>query len=287
MSEKVNLFIVGTVKAGTTWLYDVLGTSCCVFAPNLKEPHFFTESRRSRKFMKSIETIDEYHKRIEHGKAKYLIDGSATYVSDLSIPQKIHDYNKDAKIIMMLRHPVRRAFSQYVMDIREGNDLPEFSQALKEDVNNLGEGRMYVGLGKYFEIVKAYVDTFGAENVLIIPYIDLLRNKVEILEDVSSMLNIPNDFSLIEINSKKNVAAVPRNKVTKLVLKSDWLRYVLAKVVGAKVRQWVKNRLLTKSSNIILSDEECHALYIKYFKDDSEKLFDLLNRKMWNESRDI
>ncbi|MCU7873928.1 MAG: sulfotransferase domain-containing protein [Candidatus Thiodiazotropha sp. (ex Lucinoma borealis)] len=290
MKQKVNLFIVGTVKGGTTWLYDVLSTSNNVFAPDLKEPHYFCENRVSRGYVKGLVDLKEYHQRIKGSEGfKYIVDGSATYMSEPDIPRKIYSYNNNTKIIIMLRHPVRRAFSHYQMDLREGYKLSDFVSTLEKDVNQDGlrNGRMYIGLGLYHDIVNKYFEIFGKDHVHIITYGDLVSDKFKVLKCISDFLSIEPDFSEAAINEKKNVAALPRNQAASFVLSNDYMRDSIRKVVPMNVRSWLKNKVLTKKSDLTLNAEECSEVYFKYFKDDSEKLFKLLNRHMWSDVDDI
>jgi len=286
---KANLFIAGTVKGGTTWLYDVLSTSNEVYGPELKEPHFFCENRTSRSYVSGVGSRSEYDRRNSHNmEVKYVMDGSATYVSEIEIPSRIESYNSDAKVIIMLRHPVRRAFSQYQMDLREGGLLKEFSDEVEEDYakDGLNTGRMYIGLSTYYPIVKEYLDIFG-DNLLVISYGDLRNDKENVLLSVCEFLGIKNDFSIEDVEQHKNVAALPRNEISRILLSNDFIRNFVKIVIPKRMRSWVKVNALTVGSNMKLEPEINSYLYRKYFAEDSKMLFGLLGREMWTEDADI
>lgn len=283
---KTNLFIVGTVKGGTTWLYDVLATNPEVFANELKEPHFFTPRKSHRKHMRAISSIEEYNARNLKASPnhKYRVDGSATYVSSQDIPKLIYSYNSNSKIIIMLRHPVERAYSQYQMDLREGllDASSDFKTVIRNDnkLDDLIDGRLYVKLGLYHEIVNEYINRFGNENVLILSFHDLVRDKQSVINSVVEFLEIENVFSSDSIDTKKNVAALPRNLLFRQFLASDTLRYY-SRFIPKKMRSYVKDNVLVKkvSNKLDLADKE--DIYNEFFKDDSEKLFEFINKRLW------
>lgn len=287
-----NLFLVGTVKGGTTWLYDVLAEHPDIYAPRLKEPHYFLERKTSRLFHDVVSSAEEYERLAGPGRSQmYRIDGSATNLSNPSIPKRIHTYNSEAKIVMLLRHPVRRAFSQYLMDCREGLIDSDFRTAVEADYdkgNNLADARMYLRMGLYFEVVRRYLELFSRERVLIGSYGKILTNKEALIAEVLSFLGLqPMEAMSLNVKQAKNVAALPANRIAKTILANDSIRLVAKHLIPERLRQVVKHSVLTKKTNLKLTDEECRAYYLKYFSDDSEKLFTLIGARLWNDTSDI
>lgn len=287
---KFNLFIVGTVKGGTTWLYDALSTHPKIFGPAIKEPHFFTPYKSIRTFHRSIDSIEEYSSvAATCGPSVYVMDGSATYMSDVSIPEKIATYNNSSKIIIMLRHPVKRAFSQFLMDYREGLVEGEFLDVIERDHDlgsNLGDSRMYIRLGLYYRVVEQYIRHFSKHNVLIVTYSDLLNDPSHVLSEVCRFLSIRADFDSRAVVERKNIAALPKNRIARRILASDKLRRWAGRIAPAALRRRAKTALL-KKNDIYLSADLCSELYNRFFLEDSERLFGLIGRRCWDEYRDI
>lgn len=107
--NRPNIFIVGTMKGGTTILHDFLGSHPRIYSGTLKEIHYFS--------MNLDRGVDWYHAHFSHlpPKENY-IDASPTYFdsADLTgIARYIHNYNPEACIIMMARDPIDRAISHF------------------------------------------------------------------------------------------------------------------------------------------------------------------------------
>ncbi len=289
MENKVDLFIVGCIKGGTTWLYDVLSTSPEIFSPKLKEPHYFSRIKQKRPHIKHVEDFKEYLSLFESGESyKYRMDGSASYLYEKNTAKRICNYNPTAKIVILLRHPVRRAFSHYQMFLREGVLDGDFEAVIKSDYtggDSINESSCYIKMGLYFHQVKSYIDCFGS-NVLVLSYSDLLRSKYQLVEDVAEFIGI--DFTNIEIkNEKTNAAALPKGNISRLILGTDLLRYTVQIIFTKSFRKFIKNRYLLEQSKLKLQDDFVAKIYENYFKDDSERLFQLLGRRMWDDVNDL
>ena len=278
----VNLFIAGGVKCGTTWLYDELSKYNDFHCPSLKEPQFFNDSYKKRKHIQQITTLKEYERRIEKATdEKYLVDGTAAYLGFSEIPEKIKKYNKHAKIIVLLRHPVRRAYSHYLMDMREGLVNCSFEEALETDCKTDEFG--YLRHSKYYDGLKLFREMFD-DQLIVFPFSYIKKPEV-IFKELSEFLNVK--FTDLDIgDEKKNSAAVPTSKLSRLLLQSDNFRFI-SKVFPRSMRSFVKKNILTKKVNVGLDNDAVLRLYSIYFKEDSDKLFKLENRDFWNELDDI
>src|SRR6267142_5190973 len=110
-----NFFIVGAPKAGTTSLYHYLRQAPGVFLPICKEPHYFSLSEPTPGSCLLFRPITRKSKYLalfrgsEHHKARG--DASPSYLVTESAAIRIRAEVADAKIIIMLRDPIQRAFS--------------------------------------------------------------------------------------------------------------------------------------------------------------------------------
>jgi len=109
--KRVNLFIIGEQKCGTTSLYKLITKNKNVLAASSKECHYFN----TLKFTDDI-NYKNYHKMFRHSvyeKYTYLLDASPDYLSDGNVSQNLYSYNPDSRIIITLRNPVKRFISAY------------------------------------------------------------------------------------------------------------------------------------------------------------------------------
>jgi len=109
--KKVNLFIVGAPKCGTTSLYAYLESHPGVCAPDFKEMRFFCDTLN----IDRIDSLEAYHAAFSsiEPSAQYLLDASPVYMSSGVAVKNIYDYNPAAKLIAMLRHPADLFFSMH------------------------------------------------------------------------------------------------------------------------------------------------------------------------------
>lgn len=270
----VNLFIAGAVKGGTTWLYDLLNNSPEVYCSNLKEPQFFNPHYIARKHMTAISCLKQYENRIANAQnEKYLVDGTATYLTTPESPELIKKYNPNAKIIVMLRDPVLRAFSHYLMDLREGVTTSPFIE------EGLSINDKYIHFSKYLPGLRQYLNCFGERNVLILPSSDMKSPK-DLISVVCNFLSI-SEFEATNSTTPKNTAAVPKNKLFKQVLANDHVRAFAGKFINQKLREKVKEALVSSEKLAVLSDSEYSLIYDKYFKYDKKEIAKLTGREYW------
>ena len=176
---KVNLFIVGAPKAGTTSLHHYLNEYPEILMSIIKEPDFFSDIEIQEQGLyygsSRINNITKYNSLFSDWIDESIIgEASVSYLFYPNVPQRIKIYNDNSKIIIMLRNPIERAFSHYLMDYRLGLTSDTFEEEF--DKKNTLNFQQYFLLGNYFHQVKRYLDIFGKENVHIIWYSDFKEN---------------------------------------------------------------------------------------------------------------
>ncbi len=119
-----NVVVLGAQKCGTTWLFKNLQTHPDILIPR-KEIHYFT-----RHHSKGIEWYSNYYKDAYNGQ-KILMDIATNYLYDhdyfrrymltyhRNIAEEIYNTLNEAKLILMVRDPIDRAFSQYINLLQE------------------------------------------------------------------------------------------------------------------------------------------------------------------------
>ncbi|WP_316365150.1 sulfotransferase family protein [Candidatus Thiodiazotropha sp. CDECU1] len=252
---KSNLFIVGCVKGGTTWLFRELTKMSAFVGLECKEPHYFCGTPPSRLHYKVISDFNQYQRLVNDAdkkrkKGSYIVDASATYLTAQKAPERIFNYNKEAKIIILLRNPIYRAFSQYLMDVREGvaDSNKSFIDTYISDKTvhrrSIPFSRLYYELGLYSTGIMAYRNLFGSD-VGVFAFSDLVTNPAGFINDVWEFLGVEGDLN--EVNFKgENSFAVPRNKAVMRILGNDYIRKLSIYLAPMGVRRIVKERFLIK-----------------------------------------
>ena len=100
-----NLFIIGAPKSGTTSLYQYLRSHPNIFMCTPKEPNYFSNDLNG---LSIVNTLDEYQCLFKKRKKSHKVIGEASvwYLYSDKALNNIYHYNKDAKIIVMLRNPI-------------------------------------------------------------------------------------------------------------------------------------------------------------------------------------
>ncbi|UCC88813.1 MAG: sulfotransferase, partial [Anaerolineales bacterium] len=112
---KPNFFIVGAPRCATTALYRYLCDHPNIFMPRVKEPHFFAEDISVGKPTK---TLDWYMGLFEESSEEHLAVGEASvfYLYSSVAVRRIYEFNKEAKIIVILRTLFLRKYSRFQFD---------------------------------------------------------------------------------------------------------------------------------------------------------------------------
>ncbi len=223
-----NLFIIGAARSGTSSLHYYLSQHPDIFMSIIKEPHFFSTIERGyeRKYRLS-ETDKFYHTKIvkdpetyfslfDTKKNNYLYKGesSPSYLYDAHSPQKIFEFNSEARIIIILREPCRRAISHYNLDYNTGKEKEhDFKKAVERDMRYpdkvWGRSHLYVELGFYFKQIKRYYDVFPADKIYILKFEDLISHPLNAVSGILQFLKLDtnpvNDFKFEIVNKTRNI----------------------------------------------------------------------------------
>jgi hypothetical protein len=198
-----NFICIGTQKAGTTLLYEILKQHPQIFLPNVKEVHFFDVDQNYDKGL-------EWYKQFFDDSENYKIVGDITpaYIYFKDIPQRIQEtLGTDVKLLAMLRNPVDRAYSHYWMAFRRGyEDLP-FEEAIKKEDLRIKKGYpnthrfSYISRGFYSEQMKRYLSVFSENNIMVIIFEEFINNLKANVQSILDFLSCTSTF-IFEIPDK-------------------------------------------------------------------------------------
>lgn len=211
-----NFFIVGASKSGTTSLYEYLRKTPGVYMSELKAPSYFAPNVIPDKVVQPIRKKADYLALFKGVNGQSAIgEASDTYLPDVDSPRLIHETIPNAKIIMILRHPVERAFSHYLMEYRNGTERLPFLDAVKKEmatpISRYAGERRLTQLGMYSEQVKRYLDTFGKQQVKILIFEEFIANTAATMNEVLRFLDIDEQPFENMLEEVYNQYAAPRN----------------------------------------------------------------------------
>lgn len=306
MDNRPNFFVIGVVKGGTTSLHNYLAQHPDVYLPPIKETnHFARKDIQPEHFLKGYAQdvkidLDAYinsgmkepihiahvnedrHYEALFSKVrteKAIGEISNSYMICPSAASEIHAFNPRAKILVMMRNPIRRAWSQYLMNLREAkSDAQDFIKEIQEDhastLKGWGVNHQYLELGKYSGQLKRYIHLFGKENVLPLFFEDFKSYPEASLKQICSFLNIDEDFSF-DFSEKSNTSSLPRNVVLNKILVESGIISTAKRLTPKKLRQKMASVLYTDKNMPELSEEDSDWLR-DYYMDEVRNLSELL-----------
>ncbi len=246
-----NFFLVGAAKAGTTSLYAYLSQHPQVFFPHIKEPHFFTQvriTRAQRRFVEVITDRAEYLQLFTSAHGFSIVgDASPSYLWHPEVPERIRARVPHAKIAIILRDPVERAHSHYLMDYREGVQDLNFYEALVRDMDRREKGwgisSLYYELGQYAQQVKRYLATFHRSQIGIFFLEDFRRDVTGGLRKLLQFLELDvAALDRIDTSTMHNSFAAPRNEL---------MRYL----AGAKIPRILGQTIIPRKAGVFIFEK--------------------------------
>lgn len=202
--KRPDFFIVGAPKSGTTALSEYLREHRNVFVSWPKEPFFFCDDLSGLRRPESMEAYLRLFRRApQHARA--IGEASTLYLWSKTAPLRIRDFAPAARIIAMLRNPIDLCQAFYD-ELRRGQveDSPDFEQAWRLQSERQAGRRLPSGcpepaLLQYREIallgaqVKRLLEIFPKDQVLLLPFDDLVRDARGVYCHVLAFLGVEDD----------------------------------------------------------------------------------------------
>lgn len=129
----VGLFIAGAQKGGTTSLFTRLAQHPGLASPRVKEPHFFDQESRDW----ARPDYAPLHAHYPAPDDRLRFDATPVYSFWEPAMARIHRYNPEARIILLLRDPAERALSQWRMARERGAEALSFIDAIHAEPDRL------------------------------------------------------------------------------------------------------------------------------------------------------
>jgi len=279
MNKWPNFFMVGAPRAGTTSLYEFLKKTDGVFMPDLKEPHYFSSIGPKYFVAKPIRDTKKYLSLFEKATKQSAIgEASTSYLWDSTSHKLIHDTLSSAKIIIMLRDPVSRSFSHYLMRLGGGTQLSfldTVNKALKAPIEDYYT-HVIVNGSFYSEQIKRYLDMFGSNNVQIIIFEKYIKDPINSVKSVLNFLGVksepPDSVDLLH-----NIFTVPKDRFTANLLQNKLVRKASKKLVPPLWQESIIKKYMSKKSEKPQISKKEIEFMKEIFRDDVKQLQKILN----------
>ena len=296
-----NFLVVGTARAGTTALQNYLQQHPQIFLSTQKEPCFYCfvdEKLRYKKgkFAFAVTDCKKYNRLFKDaapGQVTGEISTPYLYLHNQTI-YNIKKYHSDPdalKIVIILRNPIERAYSQYLWKVRDGREELSFEKALKQEKKRMEENYsfdyFYSHRGLYYEQVKNYLENFN--SVKIILFEDFKNDFEKTMADLCKFIGVDSEFGFIRKHNI-NSSSFPRfGSLGKMITVESKIKFKLLRLLPEETRLGIKEHFnrLNSSTKFPLPIAAATRVYLhEYYKEDISKLQSLtgIDLSLWLDS---
>jgi hypothetical protein len=263
----VTFLMVGCQRCGTTWVDRALREHPEVYLPAQKQTYFFDrEHERGDAWYLSQFAGVRGQKAVGEVATGYCLVGAVPRMARL-LPH--------VKLLMAVRHPVERAYSNYLSRKTECG-WPSFEEAIKAEPDLLERGR-------YIEQVEAICEHYDRERLLVLLHEDLSSDDRAYLASILRFLGVDEGFESSQQGRQVNAAMYPGlRSALKRVGLGPALRVASKSPVGDALRSWKKR---SGRSGYKPMNPRTREDLVRYYRPYNDRLSEWMGRDLssWNE----
>lgn len=203
MRDKVDFFVVGTQKGGTTALTSYIARHPGLQLALVKEVHHFDDE------------VNVHWSNPDHGRLHRhfnwddpaVLRGEATPIYMYWPPAlpRLKAYNPEARLIVMLRHPAHRAHSHWRMETARGLETLDFEKAVGDEARGrvrsapFGSHRVYsyIERGFYSDQIERLLALFPRSQVHFVRTDRLWQDPINVLAGIEEFLGVENRLASV------------------------------------------------------------------------------------------
>jgi len=204
---ELDFIIIGPQKTGSSALHNYFSqhTEIAMSSSTNKETHFFDNKYKKGK---------EYLEKFFIGKENF-VKGTQdpSYFHYPDVPWKIQKMFPNIKLIILIRDPIKRAYSHYWANRRYCRETLSFYEAIENEVDRVKNNDYtfaYKLISLYPPIISDWLRYFSRKQLFIMRSSDLRDKPQETLRKVCKFLNI-SMFTFEKVEGNRGGA--PRNMV--------------------------------------------------------------------------
>lgn len=230
-----DLVIAGAQRCGTTALTEALYRLPVVERPRLgKGSHYFSYNHhRGWDWFRGQFPTEAQAERVraDHGRSLFVYDACPYYLFHPFAIERLAAELPDAKVLVMLRDPVRRAESHYHHSVAHGHETLTLPEALDAEAGRLAgevdkmaadpaywslahEHHSYVSKGQYAEQVEHLWAHVPREQTMVVEAEAFYRDPTAELAAITDWLELP-AVSLVERDNRNSHAYDPMSSATR------------------------------------------------------------------------
>jgi hypothetical protein len=290
MQKKIDLMIVGAQKAGTTSLLRYLGEHpSCISHPQKEFAYFLNDSDYNGDY--NLAFVKYFSTQSTKNKSVLIAKSATLYANELAI-QRLYQHNPKCQVLLILRNPIERTYSSYVMEKNAGSIAYNFDEITNVIQQKSGwEYELFIDNSLYSKHLKKIYKYFPADQVTFILFDDLKKTPISICKDVFRTLQIDPEF-IPAIEVRHNSTRINRSfgyakTVNKILHNNSTFRKFASHIIPSYKSYKFGNfiRELNKSNETYQPmSEETKKILFDFYKPYNDELSKLLNKDLsvWN-----
>ena len=252
-----NFLVIGVQRSATTWLFECLREHPDIFMPAEKELHFFDEN-----YQKGIEWYSRFFESVHN--EKVIGEISPNYFHKPFAVDRIASDLPGAKMQIILRNPVERAYSAYMLYHERFKGI-SFIDAFNKDKTLRDIGLYAKHLDSIFEIIPQ-------ERINITLYDDIIRCPDEYIRQTYRYVGVDENFLPSGLLKTYNKIIFPnlQSMLVKLGLKKrlEWFKNTQ---VGHLLKGSIRKNEPQKKKRKLAHEEYLKAIF-RFYEEDIAKL---------------
>lgn len=270
--RRPDFIILGAAKSATTWWQHTLHAHPQLFIP-LIELHYF-----SFDYKPDTPLAPGYLEHFRQARPDQIVgENSNSYLPHPGCARRIHEALPDVKLIVSLRSPIARAYSDWEMRIRQGLKIHDATAYLDPDHVPDFE---FLRKGLYAHQLASYFDVFGRDRVLVLIADDLKTDSQAQFNKVCRYLGVDDTLPLAEleaINTRDQTAVFPQ--LRRSIAATRWGGPLIRALRQSPIRSLAR-KLFARAQHAPPMPDHIKLKLKSYYRADVLELCDLLGRDL-------
>jgi hypothetical protein len=285
-----NFIVIGAAKAGTTALYWYLSEHPAVYMSPVKETNFFAYGRDAEGRLLygdpevhhfPIQTMAEYERLFDQADgAAGIGEASPIYLECPQAADRIRAAVPSVRIIASLRHPVERAYSDYLMHLRHRGERFDPARDLTVTAPWAAPDSRWMQVSRYHAQLERYYAAFPRTHIHVSLFDDLRHDALGMVQEVYRFVGVDPTFAP-DFDTPHAIGGLPARRWLERVLTNRAVGAVVKPILPMGAANWVRRmraRNLKKAPP--LPAELRRELTTRIFRDEIERTGRLIGRSL-------
>lgn len=241
--------VIGAAKAGTTALYWYMAEHPEVFMSRVKETNYFAYGVDAGGRLLygnpdmhhfPVKTSKEYEQLFaDAGGALAIGEVSPLYLECPQAAARIRERLPATKIICCLRQPVDRAYSDYLMYLRNRGRHFDPARELTAQAQWARPDSHWMQIGRYYPQLSRYFESFPRSQIHVFLFDDLKKNPLAVTQQLYRFVGVDPAF-VPDLETPHNIGGMPASRLVERVITNRAIKLAVEPLIPKKAANWIR-----------------------------------------------